>query len=496
MKNQRCKFRVLVMLVMTQFIFSCNNEDDNISQLDKEPNEIHYSSIVPKGQITIMGSSIPNPSYLGAGYDIMGKYLSNTSVKSAVIDMDKLPEMWVQSIFAAVADAKSYQGEDVNSFLNSMVSRNDIILPNENLGDNLFTQTIEGTEYDYSSQYSFTYHLSRYTHERHSINMIPSSTLIFRYLSDRFKDDLEQCSPIEIIQMYGTHVIFKAHLGSRIGTFYRSVVSGENKIEIMNQGLQSREKTIFERQNITITLDPDKVSQNYGGRILVEFKGGDFSALPYISLLPNTVLDDPMNITEWSNSLNESNFALTKLSANDLIPIYTFIEDPVKKQEIKSAVIEYIKSKQLTILKTTPILEVSDGKHNKFFTSYDDFRNSFEEGSSYVCNGIIGSLFVEQQPGTVPLYLYSNGTSDRLSLDLNLSDNRNMTIKGIIGYVYKENNNRKLDILEEISNGKDYAYVGSIRKIGNWKKTGNEFYTKRVSLSNNMSINYPPGYDK
>ena len=49
-----------------------------------------------------------------------------------------------------------------------------------------------------------------------------------------------------------------------------------------------------------------------------------------------------MDISPWIQSANEKNRALTTLTGEDLIPIYEVIADPIKKQQIKEAVIAHI----------------------------------------------------------------------------------------------------------------------------------------------------------
>ena len=63
---------------------------------------------------------------------------------------------------------------------------------------------------------------------------------------------------------------------------------------------------------------------------------------------------DPMDISPWIQSANEKNRALTTLTGEDLIPIYEVIADPIKKQQIKEAVIAISKGTNCPYNKRLP----------------------------------------------------------------------------------------------------------------------------------------------
>lgn len=83
----------------------------------------------------------------------------------------------------------------------------------------------------------------------------------------------------------------------------------------------------------------------------------------------NQLTGNPMDISPWIQSANEKNRALTTLTGEDLIPIYEVIADPIKKQQIKEAVIAHIKRHQLSLQQTAPIFQASDGYYHRYYTS-------------------------------------------------------------------------------------------------------------------------------
>lgn len=489
MKTGKNLFGILLLSLLAVCLTGCN-DDKNLPDIP-ETNDTYQNPTVPQGQISVISHSIHTKSYLGAGYDIMGDYLSNSSVKGLVLDLNKIPEDEIDAIRLLSSYSKDYEGHNVKEFLQSILSKNDFSVPRENTGDLLFTGTIKDIKgftdpYEFSTQYTFICDQHDATDVRQRIFFINAVKLI-PYLTDDFKQDSENFTPKKLIEKYGTHVMTTVYLGFRIRTIYRTVVADEgvSAFSAAYNGLGSRRKTIYKIPEIEINYPESEVLKNNGGKIIVEFNGGDENELPPIILTPNQVIGEPMSIKKWATSMNSSNYALTTLSGDDIIPIYDLITDATKKQQLKEAVNAHIKANQLTTLQTAPLFQVWNGKQYRYFTSYKELINNVDK--TYACKGAIGSVFVDQQRGTTPLYSYTNEKNDRLSTERlsDTEDTKDMKYNGILGYVYGEYNTN-LDTIYEIWNGKDYAYTlenkESYGEKGSWKQTGKKFYTKKISL--------------
>lgn len=489
----------LILLSLLSFSLVGCNDNDNLPEKDKDKDKLPDESVkfdpylspsAPQGKILITGSDKRHNPFLGAGYDIMGDYLCSSSVKSVVLDISKMSDDEITTFRMLSSYSKNYEGTTAKEMLQSIAEKNNFEVPRENRGNLFFTGTITGElyfnkPYEYSSQYTFLCEQSDFTDIRSRINLLTAKHLL-PYLSENFKEDLEYSPPEDIVEMYGTHVLTTVYLGRRIRTLYRSVVEdeGDNSIIAAKAGLEDRRSTIYKIPNVNYHPSEELVKKNIGGTIIVDFYGGDFKKLPHIQLLPNEVIGEPMNIEPWLASLNESNYALTTLDGDNMIPIYDLVADPIKKQQIKEAVSTHIRAKQLDDLETTPIFQQWNGKQNRYFASYQDFKNRSEDSSTL--DGAIGSLLLKQYPGTIPLYLYSNGKNERFSLKAELTDRGDMEYQGIAGYVYKEYQSNSFNVVYEITNGHSFAYTTESKETygekGTWKKTGNEFYSKKISL--------------
>ena len=63
---------------------------------------------------------------------------------------------------------------------------------------------------------------------------------------------------------------------------------------------------------------------------------------------------------------------------------------------------------------------------------------------------------------------------------------RTWITQGIAGYVYKDYQSNTFNFVYEISNGESFAYTTESKETygekDTWEKTGNEFYSKKISL--------------
>ena len=483
----RSLFKTLLVSTLCLGWIACNENDPNSPENILPDN--YCSPSVPQGRIVVSKNINRQQPYIGAGYDVMGSYLDNASVKSPILDLSKMESDLIINVIFRQSCSKDYAGYNAADLLTSIMTKNNFKLTGKNISDLLFTGTLTDNEwkfpsaYDYSEQYTFICEQSDNTALRQSIPLFSGKTLA-PYLSDTFMEDIKVLPPQQIIELYGTHLIRCVHLGNRIRNLYRSVVAGSKNecLSLASYGAEARRQEIYKTPSDP-TVPAEKVALNYGGTILIEFNGGDPTKLPSISLTPNEVIGEPMDISAWHKSLLPSNYSMTTLSGDDLIPIYELIQDKALSEKLKAATVAYIKSRQISGLKNHPLLQACKENCHRYFTSFDEFKANAQDG--YRLEGVIGSLFESIQPGTSALYLYSNEKTDYLSFDSTLGEELKMELKGKIGYCYESWQNG-LDILYEISNGQNYSYTledkAKYGENGTWKKTGKEIYMKKVSL--------------
>lgn len=476
---------MLWLLFCTIGIVSCNDKDDSSERPNQDDmNDIYIAPSVARGKTTILKEN-PLRSFLGAGYDIMGEYVSNSAVKGQVIDLKKISEDRISSLTGTAGEGAFFEGKDYRQLLKSIMEKGDFVSPTGKKSDYLFTGTITDSyinlkAYDSSSQYTFLLGLSGNRLVRRTIQ-----TLNLKWdtcLSDLFKEALEYDTPEEVIKQFGTHVMIETYLGSTIRTLYRSIVAeeeGKQSLYAAQAGMEACRNTIIKSSN---TPAEELAEKNYDSSIAISFQGGDYTTLPSMMVIPGGLMGEPIDITPWLFSLNEANCALVALTADDLMPIYDVISDPDKKQQIKEAVIEYIVSRQPKVLATSPIFQATDGKRYRYSSSYEKLAQ--ETGESFNSYGVIGSIYKSKEEGRTELYRFSDGETDRLSTVATLEDNSSMKSVEVLGYVCVKWE-QGVETLYEVSNGKDFAYTterkDSYGEKGKWKRTGKEIYSMRSS---------------
>lgn len=476
--------KILSLSFCTLAFINCSDKEDTTdSPSPDDVNDTYINPTAPQGPITVEAVKSNAAPFLGAGYDIMGEYISNLSVKAPVLDLNKIGEGRITIFNGSSSEGERRAGRDIKEFLQSFNEFKEFVVPTENRGDLLFPATITNyacfkERYEHSSQYTFIFETSGANISIQKINRaVPKWD---SWLTDDFREALIEYSPDEVIQEYGTHILVDINLGYAIKTLYRSIVADSESelIRTAITGLGARKDMVYKFPNVSITYPEETVKKNYGGTIAVSLQGGDYKKMPPLQLTPDRkeVVGDPMNVTSWAKTCDENTYALTTLTGNSMIPIYDVITDPEKKKQLKDAVIKYIKAHQPAMQQTAPIFQATDGKGYRYYTSYSKLAENTE-----ACQGVIASVFVFQGAETVPLYLSSSRNSDRLSLDNSQESN-----SSIIGYVYEKQSETSgaLERIYELSDGKSFAYTReqkeSYGEKGSWKLTGKYFYTKKV----------------
>lgn len=416
--------------------------------------------------------------YAGAGYDIMGEYCGYYSVKEPVLDLSKLGDDNYVIFRGASGDSQTFLGVNAAEFLNDIKKRTGFgsVVPQENRNDLLFTGTFmergkgnvsqASDPFDYSSQFSFVLLNNNFINARHLIN---SLSLNDKYFTDEFKSDLQTLNADEIITKYGTHIIVEAFVGLATHAIFRSINIAYTESSAYGNALYYASKLVNPQY-----AKNSAIKVNYGTTTLVEFKGGDSSLIPTLAVNNDEVIQswNEAEMAKWRASYGK-NEALIQLRERGLVLLYSMIKDVELQAKIKDATIRYIKSKQLDIITTIPLIvyEQIDGNGYYYNTARQDCK----------AIGVLASLYKTQKEGTSPLYLYSNDNTERLSFDGNLGGD--MVNQRVIGYCYKELVNNQYDVLTEITDGIKYQYMlnGKADYSDKWQETGVRIYTKRIN---------------
>lgn len=298
-----------------------------------------------------------------------------------------------------------------------------------------FSQSITNTftsEYSRSTKYSFA-SLDAIRNTKY-IRINDEVSDISKYLSNEFTEDLKNLSADRIVERYGTHVLTDFVIGGRYKLIFRSVIAKQMDSSTKRKAVESSFELSLKKIGFSVNvenstqIDESLTVENQAKELYILFYGGNGTNLKYDL---EKGMPTGVDIQGWENSVKLGNVNLTQINWEETYPIYEFIQDPIKKQEIKMAVERHIEQAQLKTLELLPLYTYSGGDF-----APSDISTTTTYIPDYALNKleyIEGYVLKEQLEGTVPLYYYwtsyFNYTTTKDDISPYIS-------KGIIGYVY------------------------------------------------------------
>ena len=393
---------------------------------------------------------------LGYGYDITGDYLNPTSVRFPVLDVKRYSQEKPGRLDAGTpvnGSDKMYFGATAEDYIEE-ITKDYKESASVSVGKNVFSGSISGNQFlnskeSYSSKYSFASLDAIRTHKYLKINDEVES--LSNYLTPEFLEDVNRLSPARLVERYGTHVLTDVSIGGRYRLLFRSVIekttNHNEKKEILKAGFGATIKKVGIKGDYeqSIDIQTDKAKENQHKELFVMFYGGTGTCMQYDleKGMPST-----LDIKGWESNVSLNNANLTDINWKETYPLYYFIKDPQKRQQVKNAIENYIKDHSLDMVKVEPFYCYYSAKYvnHSYFREWkgehfntDDYlgtacylpaatepdavplyryysakyvNHSYITGSkpkSYetdVYQGIAGYIYLTQKPGTVPLYEY------------------------------------------------------------------------------------------
>ena len=379
---------------------------------------------------------------LGMGYDVTGEYLHPLSVKSPVLDINKYKQDHEGRLITGTPSFgydKMVSGYNSTDYVKKITeeSKVKINLRFGNAKDTMacFSQSITNTftsEYSRSTKYSFA-SLDAIRNTKY-IRINDEVSDISKYLSNEFTEDLKNLSADRIVERYGTHVLTDFVIGGRYKLIFRSVIAKQMDSSTKRKAVESSFELSLKKIGFSVNvenstqIDESLTVENQAKELYILFYGGNGTNLKYDL---EKGMPTGVDIQGWENSVKLGNVNLTQINWEETYPIYEFIQDPIKKQEIKMAVERHIEQAQLKTLELLPLYTYSGGDF-----APSDISTTTTYIPDYALNKleyIEGYVLKEQLEGTVPLYYYwtsyFNYTTTKDDISPYIS-------KGIIGYVY------------------------------------------------------------
>ena len=465
----------LLLIFSVLFFFSCNEEEYVEKLLSTES-----SSVSPRTRAGGDGRY----DALGMSYDATVSNLSDLAVRLPVIDLNKIDTNRVVVSTASGSNGGFYYGANSEDYVKEIVEKTGVSLSmsdtiksgSEGNKKMLFSGTLSQnknltSKYSYSSQYSFASHDQvfriKYIRFNYAIADL-KKLLIYTFL-----EDLDNYTPDQFLEAYGTHLLCDVSIGGRLNLTFRSLIYTESSTSVKQKIVKSGFNAVFPKvlnfsvsgdKDVTVTETDTKKNEDWS--LFVQSYGG--KAINSIYTPNNGV--PAIDLGAWQNSISLKNAALVDIAWDKAIPLYELISDPVKKEQIRQATFRYIEKKRLEMLPVIPVFRSTNQIDHYYSIEY---RPTYGGKNEWKYEGVAYAIFCEQVSGTIPFYQYWNGVDHYYETGYHPGGIKGgWKLEGILGYVYPGPVANSVP-LYRAWNGADHFYTTEFRPTygdkNNWK---------------------------
>jgi len=413
---------------------------------------------------------------LGHGYDITGELFERKNAsKVSIINIDAFYTAYPNRI-PTPTDTKGgynvYYGADAYDYVKDINNKQTFgatVVGGDKAGayaTNNFSLTNEKQNtYTYNSKYSYATYESWFRIKSIDFTDDVTVDLLKNYLTPDFLAYISNYSAEEIVKTYGTHILLGIDIGGRLKYDYRGSVVKETtfdrKLRAIKAGFSIGIAKIF---SIDLNADLTKeekttISNETTDKLFAgTFYGGNNSGTNFSGDAQGNTSEN-INLVSWQQSINTSNASL--IGINRSAPIYEFITDPVKKQQVKDAVEKYIKDRQIVVTQDYSSQSVNV---NSFVAKKDSHHylttGVVDDWNYWRAEGPIFRAFSKNLSGTVPIYtFFSQRGSDHYYTTGTVTDFSWWRGEGIAFYAYKTQVTGTIPIYEHFSSsGADHFY--------------------------------------
>lgn len=418
-------FYFISMILLGLVVSNCGEmEDEFASANENKPQEVTPATrAMGDGQYQV----------LGYGYDITGEYLERQSIKLQILNIDSFVKKngglyHVESVNEI--NDNMYLGENFMNYVKDVIKKSDF---SGSVAEKMAKVDTEKGEVPYSFSASYngestkkksittkeTYFKVDQTKHLEQYILYAGPDTLSNYLTSYFKTKLNTVSPDDIVEEFGTHVLLDFLVGGRLSAYYTSTITdnlnSESKTHIAKAGATFALKKVglsFSGGSTSTEVETyQRKNTNWSCQVIT--KGGQHNGHK-VTISSEGVVNHTLDFSEWQKSVDKNHCVLTEINFNKTYPIYDFIKDPVKKQQIKDAVIRYINNQKRPILKLKPMFQLKSKNTGDTWWVYT------KDEVDYAVNrwgeefqGLLGFVLAESDPDARPMYrLKSRKTSD------------------------------------------------------------------------------------
>ncbi|WP_162926617.1 MAC/perforin domain-containing protein [Pedobacter chitinilyticus] len=418
------KLYYLTMILIGLFLISCSK-----SELQNNPKEEPAPLIKkPGGGAGVMIAGDGKYDLLGYGYDMTGDAFALENASDApIIDMKRFETDFAHRVNTpTTTEGKQdyYYGATAYEYVKDINRKKDFSasvslgpkVPAKD-GEHLFTgnagyKDSSNNNYSFNSRYSFAHFEATYRIKKIQFNGDVDINLLKNYLTPEFLNNIVTYSADALVERYGTHVLTGISLGGRLRFDFSAALvnqaTTEGKNRTVTGGLGFFTKLLG--INLSTTLTTQEMTKSFNEsrerRLSLSFSGGTNSGRS-VSFDSNGNSSETVNISSWEQSVNANNCAL--IGVENAVPLQEFITDPIKKEQVRIAIENYIKARQIKLEYSKVLLYNFYSKQLGHIFTIDSNFGTTNSGWIRIFNDPI-YVYDSQKPGSVPVYIMQHRT--------------------------------------------------------------------------------------
>lgn len=346
--------KLILLAGFAAVVCSCKKTGQSLSTSTSYKIDTAISVTQPQSTIAgaSFGSSNPNYSLLGYGYDVNGRFADSNSVRAQVIDV-------------AAFDRANNNGVNYNT---STSGGQDIIYANdaEDLSAQLSDQLLAtkgtksfknaiasyfpGATDVFSAKYFYALSSILIQQKRVSINISGMATLQ-QSLTAAFKQDEATLSAEALVNKYGTHILTDINLGTRVNILYRAQTSAnaDSKRSAEIEALRFALKRKFALNNGFLDpVDSASLATISNQQFSYYAVGGDRSLIK--KLVTATDKRTMINVFDFVQNATPANAAFVNIVKGGLLRLDELVDDSAKKAAVKAYIDSYISNNQVKLV--------------------------------------------------------------------------------------------------------------------------------------------------
>ncbi|WP_158622608.1 MAC/perforin domain-containing protein [Pedobacter sp. KBW06] len=341
------KKTILVMAVFAMLASCKKKSDEGITPPDRKEQLSPDIKLVVTGATEESKPLYKRPetyNFLGFGYDVTDKFDDEASVRASVVDV--LAYAASGSDLVSISRGTEIAWRTIEAQNAAHLSQQFSWTYKETKDLRLFGNTIEkifpGTVAT-DKKYVYGYYSNYMVWKRYEF--YPEQT-VNKFLTTGFRNDITLLSAEALIHKYGTHVLAGIKMGSKFDVIYQAEAPAGNRGYVVMEGLRYAIKRTFGLMTGAMDdVNLENLNANSKAQIYYSSIGGDVSKLKTETINNRLML----NITDWRSTNTEENARFIGVFRDRLVPLNTFIDEPLKKAEVKSYIEKYLAAKAVKL---------------------------------------------------------------------------------------------------------------------------------------------------